>query len=89
MRLMGAGLSIVGAFMLYSGAPLLLESESTISCNGVLTSSFVCKLVVLIMYLIFLSGGLISLFVRRKWLNRTAIWQARIANILRGKAYGS
>lgn len=75
--------------MIYSGAPLLLDSESTISCNSVTTTSFACKFVVLITYLIFLSGGLISLFASRKWLNLTAIWQARITNMLRGKTYGS
>ena len=83
---MGIGLSIVGLFMLYSGAPVLLDSESTISCNGVATTSFTCKFVVLVTYLIFLSGGLISLFASKKWLNRTAIWQARLANMLRDKA---
>ena len=89
MRLMGIGLSIVGLFMLYSGAPLLLDSESTISCNGVATASFACTFVVFVTYLIFLSGGLISLFASKKSLNRTAIWQARIAAMLRDKANGS
>lgn len=89
MRLMGIGLSIVGIFMLYSMAPVLINSESTISCNGVATTSIACKLVALITYLIFLTGGLVSLFASKKWLNRTAIWQARIANILRDKANGS
>jgi len=58
-----------------SGVFMLLDPESTLSCNGVVTNSASCKRQFTLFALLFVVVGLGFLFAKAKWLDALFVWR--------------
>ena len=71
---MGVLFILVGGFLLLNFSMLLLDPESTITVNGVVTSAFTPKLQAVIFTASFTLIGIVLLFVPKSVLNKLFIW---------------
>lgn len=77
---MGLVLLIVGGMLFINGVLLLLNSEATLSCNGVVTNSWACKMQLTSFSGIFLLLGVVVFFSPKRWINHYIIWQESMPN---------
>lgn len=77
VKVIGFIFSVVAVLLIISSVLLLLDHSSTITCNGVLTSSIPCKLSYLLFGVLFFCFGLMLLLIKQsvlcKFLERLGI----------------
>ena len=80
LHFMGVMFTLVGLFLLFNFSILLLDPESTITVNGVVTSEFNPKLRAVIFTASFTLIGVILLFVPKSILNKLFVWRQSLAS---------
>ncbi len=81
-RFIGAMFTLVGAMLLFSLLPILLDSNSTITVNGVPTSDFGTKLSVVLFTASFVGIGLFALFGPSSFFNKLFVWRQSLISTL-------
>jgi len=74
-RFIGVMFILVGGFLLFNFSLLLLDPESTITVNGVVTSDFNPKLQAVIFLTSFVFIGIFALFGPSSFFNKLFVWQ--------------
>ena len=85
-RFIGVMFILVGGFLLFNFSLLLLDPESTIRVNGVVTSDFNPKLRAVVFTASFTLIGIVLLFTPSKFFNKLFVWrQSLVSAFSRGK----
>ena len=74
-RFLGFVFTLVGSILLVSGIGMLLDPESTMTCNGVVTNSKSCKIQFTSFAGTSVLIGIGFLFAKKNWLNQLVVWQ--------------
>lgn len=80
LHFIGVMFILVGGFLLFNFSLLLLDPESTITVNGVVTSEFTPKFHAVIFTASFTLIGVVLLFVPKSILNKLFVWRQSIAS---------
>ncbi|WP_324170855.1 hypothetical protein [Sulfurimonas sp.] len=81
LRFIGAMLTLVGGFLLFNFSLLLLDPNSTITVNGVVTSDFNPKLKAVIFISLIVFIGLVALFGSNSFINKIFVWRQSLLSI--------
>jgi len=79
-RFMGVIFILVGGFLLFNFSLLLLDHESTIRVNGVVTSDFNPKLRAVVFTASFTLIGIVLLFTPSKFFNKLFVWRQSLVS---------
>ena len=82
VRLLGLMFGLVGTLLFVSGVFLLLDPSSTITCNGVVTTSPGCKKSFTAFGAVFAAIGLGILFAKDRWLDVYLVWEESLRSML-------
>ena len=88
IRFMGLMFVMTGGVFAVNGFVMLLDPESTLSCNGVVTNSLSCKVRFTTFAVSFLVVGIVSVFAPVRWLNHIAVWQSSLPSFFSKRKNG-
>ena len=80
-RFIGVVFILVGGLLLFNFSMLLLDPQSTITVNGVVTSDFELKLHAVLFTASFVFVGILALFGPSKFFNRLFIWRQSLLSM--------
>ena len=80
-RFVGVMFILVGSFLLFNFIALLLDPESTITVNGIVTSEFKPKLHATLFTGSFVIVGLLALFGPSHFFNKLFVWRQSLVSV--------